>query len=827
MEKTVVIVLREDLRIRLDQVDPATVKDFRDEFTYKNPNYGKMRAMGFRPPASEPPQYRNYEILPGEISLFRGSATRVKKILEKRGYKVKWVDKRSKFPEELSAGELSPRPYQAEAIPKLIKQQQGLLRGRTGSGKCLGRGTQVVMADGSRRAVEDLRVGDFLMGPDSKPRRVLSVSQGHGPLYQVTPIKGEAWVCNDAHVLSLVSSGTRAGLEKGAVYNVPVTEYLQLTKSQRHVLKLWRTGFELPETETKLPPYYLGLWLGDGRFDGPVICKDEQAVEHEVQAVAQKFGLRAVRYDYGNRMPTFAISGSPQHKNPIQEALEEARCDGEKRIPDAYLRGSRAQRLELLAGIIDTDGYVSLAGAEVITRYPGLADDIAFLARGLGFGVSVSTKLVRLTGWEEARAYLRLLISGDLSTVPMRIERKQGHKRQQKKSVLRTGFKLEPLGEGEYFGFTLDEDHLFLLGDCTVTHNTETMLSAIVEAGQRTCVIVWNKDLQKQWVERILKYDILSEGDIGGVGGIFNRAKMGPITIAMQQSLIRNLGKWAPLFGTVVMDECQRAPANTFIQCVNSFPAYYRWGATADERRNDRKEFLVYDGFGEIIHELDSGESTMDPEIVLVPTYFEDYEFEETRVQHAMIERLVKDEQRNRLIEVILRGELKDGRQCLLFTERVDAAIHWSELVSSFGIAAGGLIGGTDFAEATSGTLQGLKSGDIRFAASTTYAEVGLDVPSLDCGFLTCPVGNPKRLEQMVGRFVRRCEGKRRPRVYFFWDRAVTTLSSKHKIFAKLRKKWPGMRIREVSDEKVRKILGITESDIEFVQGFRPASHHQ
>ena len=53
-----------------------------------------------------------------------------------------------------------------------------------------------MMFDGSIKLVQNIKVGDLLMGDDSKPRKVLSTTIGYGGLRKITPTKGDAWVCN-------------------------------------------------------------------------------------------------------------------------------------------------------------------------------------------------------------------------------------------------------------------------------------------------------------------------------------------------------------------------------------------------------------------------------------------------------------------------------------------------------------------------------------------------------------------------------------------------------------------------------------------------------
>lgn len=101
-----------------------------------------------------------------------------------------------------------PREFQQKAHDALREgaragHKNQLLMAPTGAGKCLGHGTPVLLADGSIVPVQDIRAGDALMGPDGKPRTVLSVATGREMLYRVTPNKGDPYVVNASHILSL------------------------------------------------------------------------------------------------------------------------------------------------------------------------------------------------------------------------------------------------------------------------------------------------------------------------------------------------------------------------------------------------------------------------------------------------------------------------------------------------------------------------------------------------------------------------------------------------------------------------------------------------
>jgi hypothetical protein len=79
-------------------------------------------------------------------------------------------------------------------------------------------------------------------------------------------------------------------------------------------------------------------------------------------------------------------------------------------------------------------------------------------------------------------------ISGNIDEIPTLIPRKKANNRMQVKNVLHTGIKVEPVHVGEYFGFEVSDNHRFLLGDTTVTHNS-TILTRITKKIYDSCDI--------------------------------------------------------------------------------------------------------------------------------------------------------------------------------------------------------------------------------------------------------------------------------------------------------------------------------------------------
>ena len=364
------------------------------------------------------------------------------------------------------------------------KSRGMIVYGMPGTGKCLGRGTPVLMYDGSVKAVEDVQVGDRLMGPDSQPRNVLSLASGVSPLYRVTPVKGDSYVVNDVHILSLKVSG------KGdAPVNVTVGEYLAAGPSFQAKAKGWRTGVEFERKPTTVDPYFLGLWLGDGCKGRPSVTTVDSEIVAYLKEYAGSLGLSLndMQGENGRRARTYLLSTNKRgtSSNPITNMLRDLGVLNAKRIPSSYLRNSREVRLQVLAGLIDTDGHLTCGGFEYGSTLEPLADDVVFLARSLGFAAYKTAKIgvCSYQGGKIPFDYFRVFISGRVSEVPTRLPRKQAADRRQIKDVLRTGISLEAIGTGEYFGFEIDRDRLFLLGDFTVTHNTHNVRRTLHFAG--------------------------------------------------------------------------------------------------------------------------------------------------------------------------------------------------------------------------------------------------------------------------------------------------------------------------------------------------------
>lgn len=372
--------------------------------------------------------------------------------------------------------------FLATSPSKKADKGNGLLIGPQG---CHRKGQKILMFDGSLKSVEKIKVGDMLMGPDSTSRMVLELHRGSEEMVEIVPTKGDPWVVNKSHILTLVRTQKSIGAWKGRkkqyskiheVKDVSVRDYLGWSSTQKHVHALFRVGVEFG-SDAKLPldSYFMGILLGDGCVCNRVgITNVDEEVVREVYYQAGKFGLHVSVEAEGTTSVTYHISGVKGKTNPITKVLRGLRlsnCDSStKFIPKVYKVASRENRLSLLAGLVDTDGHFHSNCIDYSSKSRLLANDIAFVARSLGLAayVTPSRKKCQTGIWGD---YFRVSISGDLSVVPTRLKRKKATTRRQVKTVLHTGMKTRELPEERYYGFTINGDHRYLLGDFTVTHN--------------------------------------------------------------------------------------------------------------------------------------------------------------------------------------------------------------------------------------------------------------------------------------------------------------------------------------------------------------------
>ncbi len=629
------------------------------------------------------------------------------------------------------------RPYQQRAIADLRAvyasgRRSPVLVLPTGAGKCLGIGTPVLMNDGTIMRVEDVRPGDLLMGPDSSPRRVLSTTRGRSPLFRIVPVKGEPWICNDVHVLTLVHT------ETGDVVDIDLPSYLAESKWFRHLHKQFtpENGIDFAPAESlPLDPYFVGVWYGDGskNLAGVAISKPDPEILAVCDEVATRFGLR-VRTD-GHPCPTHHIVGPMLGgaSNPLLDLMRRIAGSG-AHLPHRYLTASRSDRLAFLAGLLDTDGFMHRSGFEIVQKQRGFADGIAFLARSLGLRAIAAEKIVNGT------SYWRVSISGNCSIVPTRIPRKRAPERKQIKCATRTGFSVQPIGEGEYAGFELDGDGRFLLGDFTVTHNTVVAAEIIRSAtarGNRVLFLVHRAELLAQSVHKLESAGITNIRIIQAGGDLGT----GPVCVAS----IPTLTRWTerqPAADLVIVDEAHHVVAKTWRRLADHYAASLILGLTATPQRADGKSLGdVFDSLvvGATVRELVDLGHLVPCHVYAPPRTLEAAELALSPVeayrQHA------------------------GGDRAVVFCVTVEHAQRVAAEMNAAGIPTG-VVSGAMAKDDRRRTLADLDAGMLRAVASCHVLTEGWDSPRVAVCILARKPQHTGLYLQMAGRVLRPAPGK-------------------------------------------------------------------
>lgn len=538
---------------------------------------------------------------------------------------------------------MEARPYQQEAIDntwEIFKtKRSALILLATGLGKCFAKDTPIMLFDGNIIPVQNVKVGDQLMGPDSEPRTVESLAHGYEEMYKIVPVKGMPYIVNESHILSLKLTGMSKDGKKsvrdskgnryhaGDIANIDVKTYLASSNQFKHCAKGYRVPVNFSNGYKKLPidPYVLGIWLGDGSSRTTNITTMDKEVVDSLSEYCISNGLRLKKRNQCGKAWTYSITCDDRRhgKNILRKGLKDLNLLQNKHIPHIYKTASISTRYELLAGILDSDGFYGGKCYDYVSVRKQFAEDIAFIARSLGLAAYIKPCKKTCTNGV-TNDYYRICISGDLSLIPCRIERRKASERKQIKNVLLTGIKVSPVGVGEYFGFTLSgKDRRFLLGDFTVAHNTVTFAHAAErmwrEKRKRILVIAHREELIRQAADKIerateLHCEIEMAAEYATTNTMF---ELPEVVVATVQTLSQDyrLKRFDPKdFSLIVVDECHRIVGASYRKVIDYFfagnPDIKLSGVTATADRSDEqalgqvfddvaKEYDILDGIND------------------------------------------------------------------------------------------------------------------------------------------------------------------------------------------------------------------------------------
>lgn len=386
-----------------------------------------------------------------------------------------------------------------------------------GSGKCLKKDTPILMYDGTIKMVQDIEINDQLMGDDSTPRTVLSLAQGRDRMYDIIPSVGNKYTVNEVHILCLKAEGFPNMVEneckykiewienntfhskifnldckneavsffnsvpKNNILEIEVVDYLKLPNDKKKILKGYKVPIHFKEKPIPLDPYFIGFWITQiHNTKTNLSCIDFEIIFHIKNIMDEHFKI-VYKNNYN-----FVIydKNTDNTSHQFIKIMEDLNLIDSNNIPFLYKCNSRENRMKLLAGIIDSIGFYHRKMNYYEINFPSnvinnqiLKNDILFLLESLGFYNSL-----------ENTEPDKIIIQGyGIHEIPIQkpnILKNQKHLIDNNENVFTTDIQVEYVGEDDYYGFMIDENCRFVLGDMTVTHNTCTSI-AIAE-GMKT-----------------------------------------------------------------------------------------------------------------------------------------------------------------------------------------------------------------------------------------------------------------------------------------------------------------------------------------------------
>ncbi len=356
--------------------------------------------------------------------------------------------------------------------------------------ECFHHKTKVLKYDGSIVEIGSLQEGDLLMGPDSKPRKVLNKAIGVDNFYKIKSSRFKEQLVTKNHLIAVEVLTSKNGsyvngkrgkkLYSRVKTNISVKEALEKQKQVSFRNKYYL--YQSPEitfnnsSTLKIDPYYLGLWLSDGRSN----CTSIKLTDFELWDYLKEFALsnnikyseKIIKAESTDRIRKEAREYY-YYCPKFRQKFKDYKLIFNKHIPSDYLISSKENRLQLLAGLLDGDGWwdTHMKSFGFISIDYNLTKNFEYLCRSLGF--NTSTKIIKYRKGATKIQYSTLVNGDFLETIPTKIKRKQVvNSTITRINKNRSSFVVEKTDIVDKFvSIEVNDDNLFLLDDFTVVHN--------------------------------------------------------------------------------------------------------------------------------------------------------------------------------------------------------------------------------------------------------------------------------------------------------------------------------------------------------------------
>lgn len=380
--------------------------------------------------------------------------------------------------------------------------------GQGGLGKCIDVDTLIATPNGYLRA-GDIKVGDTVFTHKNTVANVLEVypQSQKKECYKVTLSDGRSVIADEEQLFNVKINTLSQGSNAGRFKNVMLKDIIEAFNEQKNQLisegkwdcsnpKSTHIFFPVPEAveyekkDVEIDPYMLGLLIGDGGMTAGVSFSnnDENTINWLKEHIEKEYPGFSLKYasgvDYNITRDNYNPKGKTmdESRNIIKSKLKALGLMGAnsftKFIPDVYKFNDIETRMELIRGLMDTDGYIASKGnSSYCTASERLANDFAEIIRSLGGKARIFVK--NITYKDSVKHYfdvnfvLPFKMGSVVKNNALKVERY--NKRLSGKEFFKklTVADIQPVGLRDTICFLIDDpDHLFVTSEFMVVHNT-------------------------------------------------------------------------------------------------------------------------------------------------------------------------------------------------------------------------------------------------------------------------------------------------------------------------------------------------------------------
>jgi SNF2 family DNA or RNA helicase len=403
-------------------------------------------------------------------------------------------------------------PHQIIAAMFMNETRSALISHEMGLGKCQPLTSKILTPNGWTN-MGSIKINDFVIGSDGQPKRVLKTfPQGQKDIYEVRFNDGTSAECCDEHLWNVntqirnwrkntyVTKSLREIMNEGLTYQ---------NGNNKHYIPIVKP-IEFSEKDLSIDPYVLGCLLGDGSLTTKYGIGFSSLDKEILDIISTRLPVEHNMIISGISLKDYYLTADGKN-NYINQALRRydlKECNSyTKFIPDDYKFSSISQRLEILQGILDTDGHSRPDGIiELTLASKQLIDDTQFIIQSLGGIARLHDKYVMYNG--EKRKYYRLHIKLPSDFIPFKLERKiltfvTPSKYPPNKAITNIFY----VGKKESQCILIDsEDHLYLTDNCILTHNTLSSILYVELNNFKKVVVVTPNSLKFNYYNEVTTF---------------------------------------------------------------------------------------------------------------------------------------------------------------------------------------------------------------------------------------------------------------------------------------------------------------------------------